>query len=128
MAATQTEIWDVLDRMKAEAHSPRLEHRPSPPKFGGKSYDPKLDERRLNRCSQRIFDLMKDGVWRTQSEIRTALKLGPDVAITSRLRDYRKEEFGSHTLNLRRAGDPTAGRYEYQLQVNLFTANVETNK
>lgn len=29
MAASQIEIWDVLDRLQIEAHSPRLEHRPS---------------------------------------------------------------------------------------------------
>lgn len=121
MAAAQIEIWDVLDRMKRDAHSPRLEHRPSPPIFDGKTFEPARDEVRLSGQLARVYNCMRDGRWRTLSEIRYALSyegLTPkdsEAGISARLRDLRKKRWGSHVVNRRRRG---VGLWEYQVIVN----------
>lgn len=121
MSAAQTEIWDVLDRLQREAHSSRLEHRPSPPLFDGKTYEPARDEIRLSGQLARVFNCMKDGRYRTLSEIQRALSCqglmvkDSEAGISARLRDLRKSKWGSHIVNRRRRG---AGLWEYQVIVN----------
>jgi len=48
MSASQPSLLAVLDRLQREAHSSRLEHRPSRPMFDGKTYEPAKDEIRLS--------------------------------------------------------------------------------
>ncbi len=94
------------------------------PKFSGEGYDAKLDEDRLSGQIKRVFDLMKDGTWRTLSEIEVALiRKHPDnhdgqASISAQLRNLRKEPHGSHTVTRRRRGEGKKGVHEYQLIVN----------
>lgn len=121
MAATQQSLLVALDAMQRDAHSPRLEHRPSPPLFDGESYEPERDEIRLSGQLARVFNCMRDGRYRTLSEIRFALSeegLRPkdsEAGISARLRDLRKKRWGSHVVNRRRR---TEGTFEYQVIVN----------
>jgi hypothetical protein len=62
---------------------------------------------------------MKDGVWRTLSEIEKVLGVGHSQAgISARLRDFRKEKFGGHTVERRRRGNAAKGLHEYRLIIN----------
>jgi hypothetical protein len=81
--------------------------------FDGETYDPKRDQARLSGQAARIFKLMKDGEWRTLSEI-SRLTGDPESSVSARLRDFRKPRFGSHTVNRRMA---IAGLYYYQLEI-----------
>lgn len=82
--------------------------------YGGKTFDPALDEERLNEQTIRIYRLMNDSLWRTLAEIAEETK-DPEASISARLRDLRKEDFGGFVVNRRRrkAG---SGLWEYQLQ------------
>jgi len=82
--------------------------------FDGSDYVPELDDKRLTGQLLRIFDLMKDGLWRTLSEIESYTGY-PQSSISAQLRHLRKERFGGHTVNKRRMGDRTNGLFEYQL-------------
>jgi hypothetical protein len=46
----------------------------------------------------RVFDLMKDGQWRTLNSIANQIGGGSVAAISARLRDFRKDKFGAHTV------------------------------
>lgn len=81
--------------------------------FGGSTYDPKKDYGRLAYQSRTIFDLMKDGRWRTLSEIAEETGF-PMQSVSARLRDFRKEKFGGHTVNRQNL---SAGLHQYQLIV-----------
>ena len=86
-------------------------------RFNGPSYDPELDQRRLTGQALRIFDLMKDGCWRTLDQIAT--KTGdPHASISAQLRHFRKPRFGSHTVDKQRIGDERTGLYAYKLIPN----------
>jgi hypothetical protein len=86
--------------------------------FDGSDYVPKRDDVRLSVQYVRIFDLMKDGEYRTLQEIEE--KTGdPQASISAQLRHMRKERFGSHKINKSYIGQ---GLYEYQLIVNVKTA------
>lgn len=62
----------------------------------------------------RIFNLMRDGQWRTLSQI--SMQTGASEAgASARLRDFRKPRNGGHTVNRRRV---SGGLYEYQLIVS----------
>lgn len=111
----QPRVIDPLDRMQIEAHSSRLEHRPSPPLFDGKTYEPAQDEFRLAGLWARVYNLMSDQRWRTLQEIKTICG-GSEAGVSARLRDFRKMKFGSHTVNRRRRND--GGLFEYQVLVN----------
>ncbi len=58
--------------------------------FDGETYDAKLDQKRLSGQLGKVYDVMKDGRWRTLNEIGTATGVGSEAAISARLRDLRK--------------------------------------
>lgn len=91
-------------------------------RFNGPVYDPKYDKVRLTGQILRIFNLMKDGHWRTLSEIE-AITNDPAASISAQLRHLRKERFGSHTVNKRPRGDRKQGLWEYQLLVREYEQN-----
>ena len=88
-----------------------------PLRFDGPAYNPKHDRARLTGQIERVFNLMKDGQWRTLQEIADATG-DPHASISAQLRHLRKERFGSHTVLKRHRGEPKHGLWEYQLIVN----------
>jgi hypothetical protein len=88
------------------------------PLFNGADYVPAIDHARLSVQFQRIFDLMKDGKWRTLAAI-AAITKDPPASISAQLRHMRKERFGAHTVNRQRTGEPASGLFEYQLVVRF---------
>jgi hypothetical protein len=81
--------------------------------FDGKTYDPAQDKTRLNRQLRNVFDCMKDGKWRTLSEI--AAQTGePEASISARLRDLRKPRFGEYGVPRQRRSQ---GLFEYRLVI-----------
>lgn len=85
--------------------------------FKGSDYEPELDKVRLTGQLRRIYDCMKDGVWRTLSEISELTGDG-ESSISAQLRNLRKPEFGVHTVNRQRRGDRKKGLFEYSLIIN----------
>ena len=83
-------------------------------KFDGATYDPAFDYQRLESQLERIKTLMSDGEFRTLAQIRNIIG-GSEAGISARLRDLRKEKFGSYIVNRKRVGDPSAGLHAYQL-------------
>lgn len=76
-----------------------------PPKraFDGRTYEPERDYERLKGQLQRVFQVMRDGQWRTlaiiQAEVfKTSGKHDSEAAISARLRDFRKRKYGSHEV------------------------------
>jgi hypothetical protein len=84
-----------------------------PSAFGGKTYEPSRDFERLKGQLGRVFLLMQDGRWRTLAMIRKQTG-GHDTeaAISARLRDFRKQEFGGHTVERHSCG---GGLFQYRL-------------
>lgn len=82
--------------------------------FDGKTFDHELDQARLGDQAQRVFDLMKDGEWRTLAEIEAETG-DPQSSISARLRDFRKVKCGGHAVNRKRRGEGFSGLFEYQL-------------
>jgi hypothetical protein len=84
--------------------------------FDGGTYESPFDRERLTGQWLRVFNVMRDGQWRTLPEIAAATGDRSEAAISARLRDFRKERFGSHTVNRRARGDRASGYFEYQLE------------
>jgi superfamily II DNA or RNA helicase len=84
--------------------------------FKGAGYIKIFDHTRLTGQALGIYDLMKDGKWRTLSEINTLLG-HPEASISAQLRTFRRKEFGSHTVDRRRRGERENGLHEYRLVV-----------
>ena len=84
------------------------------PVFYGDSYDPLFDKERLTGQIKKIYELMRDGKWRTLSEIEEAIH-APQASISAGLRLFRRKEYGSHEVNRRARGDRSRGLFEYQL-------------
>ena len=92
---------------------------PPPDKaFSGETYEPKRDYARLTNQLGRVFDIMKDGQWRTLAQIGVGTwgygASDTEAAISARLRDLRKQAHGGHTVERRRDG---IGLYAYRLIV-----------
>jgi hypothetical protein len=84
--------------------------------YDGHTYQPEHDQFRLARQTRAVYDLMKDGQWRTLDEIQVATGGAHSTpSISARLRDLRKERFGGFTVERRRRGDPGSGLFEYRL-------------
>ena len=68
---------------------------------GGDTFDVAFDYDRLNRQARRVYDVMRDGTWRTLREI--ADETGdPEASVSARLRDLRKQRFGALNVERRR--------------------------
>lgn len=93
-----------------EFFSPGLE----PLEFDGPDYEPENDRKRLTGQIERVFNLMRDGKWRTLSEIEKATG-DPAASISAQLRHLRKPRFGSFTVEKQRRGDRKAGLFEYRV-------------
>lgn len=83
---------------------------------GGDTFNAALDMDRLNAQSRRVFELMRDGDWRTLAEI-AATTGDPEASVSARLRDFRKQKFGGMTVDRRRRGEPGDGIFEYRIDV-----------
>lgn len=82
-------------------------------RFDGSDYKPSRDESRLTKQYHIIFTLMSDGLFRTLGQIESITNC-PQASISARLRDFRKQRNGSHTVNKRYIDN---GLYEYQLVI-----------
>jgi hypothetical protein len=91
---------------------------PPLPLFDGATFDEKLDGARLNGQRLKVFELMKDGKYRTITEIKAEIKTGSETAISARLRDFRKARWGGHKVDPRRRGNGKLGVWEYRLILN----------
>ncbi len=81
--------------------------------FDGRTYEPAEDFVRLTGQNLRVFLLMRDGQWRTLTEIEGVTD-DPQASISARLRDLRKVKFGAHTMDARRRGGK-GGTWEYRV-------------
>lgn len=86
-------------------------------KFDGSDFVKELDQDRLTGQIKKIYDLMKDGVFRTLSEIENLTSI-PQASASAQLRNLRKERFGNHTVTKKRRGDRKKGLFEYKLHIN----------
>jgi hypothetical protein len=89
---------------------------PQAPMFDGSTISRVDDEKRLSGQMLAVYNLMRDGRWRTLAEIHAVVN-GSEAGISARLRDCRKSKWGGHTVNRRRRGDAKRGCFEYQILV-----------
>lgn len=82
--------------------------------FDGATYKVKHDGARLTKQLKRVFNIVKDGRWRTLGEIATATG-DHEQSISARLRDLRKLKFGGLIVDRRRRGEASAGIFEYRV-------------
>jgi hypothetical protein len=82
--------------------------------FDGSTYEPTKDRHRLNSQLQRVWAIMIDGKWHTYGEIAAEIKASEN-GVSARFRDFRKPEFGLHTVERRRV---SGGLFEYRLIPN----------
>lgn len=85
-----------------------------PPRFDGPDYDPERDGSRLTGQILRVYNLMRDGQWRTLEAINACTN-DPLPSISAQLRHLRKARFGSHKIERKYIG---SGLYEYRLKVH----------
>lgn len=93
---------------------------PGPVHFDGVTYNVHFDYSRLRGQLAAVYDIMRDGQWRTIAEIavrvmRSTGHWPSEASISARLRDLRKQRYGCHNVERRRRGEPTEGLYEYRL-------------
>jgi len=79
--------------------------------FDGDTYDEERDSVRLTGQWQRVYGLMQDGRWRTLRRICDVVGKS-EAGVSARLRDLRKERFGSFRVEKRRV---KGGLYEYRV-------------
>jgi hypothetical protein len=115
-AALETRL-DVVGTSGGKATVETTVRRPAP-HFNGPAYEPAHDHARLTGQILRVWDLMRDGQWRTLQEI--ADRTGdPPASISAQLRHLRKERFGLHTVERRSRGDRASGLWEYRVLVHV---------
>lgn len=88
-----------------------IPHAQQPLRFDGPSYVPARDQARLSGQILRIFELMKDGRWRTLKEISLATH-DPESSVSAQLRHLRKQRFGGHMVEREHRG---FGLFQYRL-------------
>ena len=81
-------------------------------KFKGETFDAALDQKRLSGQLGRVYEVMKDGRWRTLAEIAQQAAPGTEAAISARLRDLRRKENGGYTIERERV---EGGLFRYRM-------------
>lgn len=79
--------------------------------FHGETYEPERDRDRLRAQLNRVREVMSDEEWRTLGMI-AALTGDPEASVSARLRDLRKPQHGSRTVERRYLA---RGLWEYRL-------------
>jgi len=74
------------------------------PLFGGETFDPQKDTKRLTRQVDLVRELMSDGVSRTLYQISASVGCS-EASASSRLRDLRKVQFGGYIVDRTREGN-----------------------
>jgi hypothetical protein len=87
---------------------------PNDAEFNGATYDRELDRKCLSKQMLIVYDLMQDKRFWTLRELAQATGYS-QTSVSARLRDFRKEKFGSYLVESRRRGDPSDGIHEYRL-------------
>ena len=90
-------------------------------KFNGSDYDHERDSERLSSQLDRVFNVMKDGQWRSLHELSMQAK-APESSASAQLRHLRKKRFGGHTIEKKYLGN---GLYLYRLEVKRTRPNFE---
>ena len=83
----------------------------------GEVFDHRLPHARdldNTRLRDRVFDYMSTGQWHTLADISFFCN-GTEASCSARLRDFRKTQYGEHTVHRRHVGNRL---YEYQLIMN----------
>jgi hypothetical protein len=83
------------------------------PHRDGETFVHERDARRLAGQHCRVLALMKDGQYRTLSEI-SALTGDPEASVSARLRDLRKPKFGAYIVE---RDYVERGLFRYRLRV-----------
>lgn len=79
----------------------------------GETYVHERDGRRLHHQHHRVLAFMRDGRFHTLAEIAAATN-DPEASVSARLRDLRKERFGSHVIERLYV---ERGLFKYRLRV-----------
>lgn len=82
--------------------------------FDGADYKPGRDDVRLTGQLERIYSVMRDGMWRSLPAIENETG-APQASISAQLRNLRKARFGGHRVDKEYIG---TGVYLYRLVVN----------
>ena len=84
---------------------PRAKNAPvTAPDFDGVTYDPARDKARLTRQLERVYEVVRHGDWHTLASI-ASITGAPEGSVSARLRDLRKEKFGSYDIRRKRVGN-----------------------
>jgi len=87
-------------------------HRPpQEPRFGGETYDPERDRKRLTGSLLKIRVAMAPGGWWTLARLADIGECSP-AAASARVRDLRKSKFGGHTIDREYVAD---GIWRYRM-------------
>lgn len=62
-----------------------------------------------------VYDIMKDGYWRTLPQIQQRIPEATTQSISARLRDLRKKQFGGFLVERKRLANK--GNFAYRLDV-----------
>ena len=82
------------------------------PWFDGRTFEPKVDLKRLKSQQADVARAMADGGWHTLHAL--AFRTGhPEASVSARLRDLRKPRWGSNLIQRRR--HLGGGLWEYRL-------------
>jgi hypothetical protein len=85
--------------------------------FDGSTYDREIDGARLKGQLARVWGVMFDCGWYTLAEIRSAAgSVDSEAAVSARIRDFRKDKFGSFVVESRRRQGADAGLWEYSIR------------
>ena len=72
-----------------------------------------IEQKKMTKQRLKVFDLMKDGQWRTLDAIAASGISSPPQSIAIYLRSFREEQYGGYTVNIRKL--PKSRIFEYQL-------------
>lgn len=107
---------ELLSLARLESDSPlRAPVREQPPRL---TAPPPAEERQIVGMTAAVVAVMKDGQWRTLEQLQHDMEDGGHrhglPAISARLRDLRKAEFGGHAVD-RQKVDGCRGLFRYRL-------------
>lgn len=105
-------------------------------RFSGAVYDDQQDHARLTEQLTQVYDLMRDGQWRTPEQVAEAIGAKNVNSVSAQLRNLRKVAFGGWHFTENPNGHLVARRFkrgvrgysEYQLILAKYFQPVDAPK
>lgn len=112
-------VCDWLEKRAMPSYSEQITSRQDIADFHAHGADvTEKEQKKMSKARLEVFEIMKDGKWRTIDQIQAAGVNAPPQSITIYLRSFREKQYGGYFVNRRKLAGTRV--FQYQVEPAIF--------